>query len=278
MQNKDDTNPDQEKAGQESAIGHLYRQNAEGGGLSSSDQLSDSPTGSGTISYFLLASRLLLFVVFQAIIALAVNSWEASQKYWLLTATLTNIVSITFLYILFKRDGVSFFKIFSFNRAGLKKDLIIFAGLVVLSVPVVIAPGYLLSITLWGDPDVPATMMFGPIEKWLIYILLIAFPLTITFAELATYFVYVMPKLKKTLKVRWFAIMLPVLFLSVQHCTLPFIPDLNFILYRGLVFLPFAILIGVSIYYRPTLFIYLAILHGILDFGTVLMFLQESWQ
>lgn len=82
-----------------------------------------------------------------------------------------------------------------------------------------------------------------------------------------------MSKLKKQLKVKWLAVLLPILFLSVQHCTLPFIPDLNFIVYRALVFLPFAVLIGLSIYYRPSLFIYFAILHGIMDFGAALMFL-----
>lgn len=118
-------------------------------------------------------------------------------------------------------------------------------------------------------------MMFGSIDKGLVYFLLLAFPLTIVFAELATYFGYIMPKLKEQLKVKWLAVFLPVLFLSIQHCTLPFIPDLNFILYRALVFLPFAILIGISINYRPSLFIYFAILHGIMDFGTASMFLLE---
>jgi len=227
-----------------------------------------------TITVLLLVSRLALFIVFQAFIALLVNSWEASEKYWLLTATLTNIVSINLLFILFKRDGNSYFNIFSFSRASLKKDLFIFLGLALVSVPIVFVPGYFLSIMIWGDPNVPTGMMFGPIEKWLVYILLVAFPVTIAFSELATYFVYLMPKLKKQLKVKWLAVLLPIIFLSIQHCTLPFIPDLNFILYRALVFLPFAILIGVSIYYRPSLFIYFAILHGIMDFGTTLMFLQ----
>jgi hypothetical protein len=84
-----------------------------------------------------------------------------------------------------------------------------------------------------------------------------------------------MPKLKEQLKRKWLAIFLPVLFLSIQHCTLPFIPDINFIVYRSLVFLPFALLIGISIYHRPSLFIYFAILHGIMDFGAALMFLIE---
>lgn len=223
----------------------------------------------------LLISRLVLFFLFQALIALLVNSWEASAKYWLLTATLTNLISIALLIILFKREGKNYFDIFSFNKTSIKKDLLIFSGLAILSVPIVFVPGYLLSITIWGDPNVPAGMMFCPINKWLVYILLVSFPITIAFAELATYFKYIMPKLEKQLKVKWVAVFLPIVFLSVQHCTLPFIPDINFIIYRALAFFPLAVFIGLSIYYRPSLFIYFAILHGILDFGTALLFVLE---
>jgi hypothetical protein len=83
-----------------------------------------------------------------------------------------------------------------------------------------------------------------------------------------------MPRLEKQLNIKWISILLPVIFLSIQHCTLPFIPDLEFIIYRGLVFLPFALLLGISIRFRPTLFPYFAVLHGIMDFGTAIMFLS----
>ena len=239
------------------------------------DTISQANKTSNTITVLMLFSRLALFLVFQALIALAVNSWETSEKYWLLTATLTNIISIVLLFCLFKRDGKKYLSIFLFDRANIKKDIIVFLGLAVVSVPLAFVPGYLLSTMIWGDPNVPTDLMFGPVEKWLVYILLIAFPITIAFAELATYFVYIMSDLKRKMKAKWLAVLLPIVFLSVQHCTLPFIPDLNFILYRALVFLPFAILLGVSIYYRPSLFIYFAIFHGILDFGTAFMFLLE---
>jgi hypothetical protein len=237
-----------------------------------------SPTikSSNSITFLILASRLALFLVFQTFIALLVNSWQTSEKYWLLTATLTNIVSIALLFILFKRDGNNYFNIFTFHKADIKKDIFIFLGLALLSGPIVFVPGYFLSILIWGDPNVPTEIMFSPIKNWLVYILLITFPVTIALAELATYFGYIMPKLKKQLKNKWLAVFLPVLFLSIQHCTLPFIPDINFIIYRALVFLPFAVLIGISIYYRPSLFIYFAILHGVMDFGTALMFLIEK--
>lgn len=225
--------------------------------------------------YFLLPSRLLFFLIFQAVIALILNSWEKSEKYWLLSATLTNIASIWLLLLLFRKEGRSFFELFRFNKKTLKKDILIFSGLVIIAGPIVFLPGYFLSILLWNDPNVPTLMMFGPIEKGLIYFLLIAFPVTIAFAEVPTYFGYVMPAIVKHNKAKWLAIILPVLFLSIQHATLPFIPDLNFIIYRSLVFFPLALLIGVSLFFRPSLFIYFVILHGFMDLGAAVMFLLE---
>lgn len=237
---------------------------------------SDSNRGkndSTIITFSILVSRLILFLLFQSIIALIFNSWEASQKYWLATATLTNIVTIILLYHLFKRDGNNYFHIFKISKETIKKDLPVFLILTIVSAIVVFLTDILLTTAIWGDTEAPAKMMFGPIERWLVYTLMILFPVTIAFAELANYFVYLMPKLKKSLKTKWLAILFPVLFLSLQHCTLPFIPDLKFILYRALVFLPFALIIGLALNKRPTLFIYFAVLHGIMDFGTALMFL-----
>ena len=226
-----------------------------------------------TILWSLLGSRLILFLFFQATLALLFNSWETSQKYWLLTATLTNIVSIISLYFLMKREGSSYRKLFRFSRITFRKDLLIFIGLALLMGPVAFFPNNYLSIWIWGNVEIPFKMMFQPIESWLLYALLLAFPVTISLAELATYLGYIMPELENQLMSKWIAVLLPVLFLSIQHCTLPFIPDAKFILYRGLVFLPFALMLGVSVKFRPTLFPYFAILHGVMDFGTALMFL-----
>jgi len=226
------------------------------------------------ILWSLLGSRLMLFLFFQSAIALLLNSWESSQKYWLLAASLTNIVSIIILISLFKREDSRFLNLFRFNRVSFRKDLIFFIGLTLILGPAAFLPNNILSVWLWGNADIPFKMMFQPIETWLMYILLFAFPVTIALAELATYFGYIMPRLEKQLKIKWISILLPVLFLSIQHCTLPFIPDVKFIIYRGLVFLPFALLLGVSIRYRPTLFPYFAILHGVMDFGTAILFLS----
>lgn len=57
----------------------------------------------------------------------------------------------------------------------------------------------------------------------------------------------------------------PVLTLSLQHCFLPWVLDLKFIAYRGLVHLPFALMLGMALTWRPSLLPYLVLLHVALD-------------
>ena len=223
----------------------------------------------------LLVSRLFLFLLFQCLIALVLSSWMRSEGYWLLAATLTNLVSIALLFYLFRSEGKSYLSLFRFDRVTLRKDVRLFIMLALLTGPVAFVPNYLLSRWLWADPAIPYEMMFRPVEGWLAIIMMVAFPVTIVLAELATYFGYIMPRLMVGLRSKWLAVALPVLFLSLQHITLPFIPDFQFILYRGLVFLPFAALIGIALYKRPSLFPWFAILHGVMDLGTAVMFLPR---
>ncbi len=225
--------------------------------------------------FALLGSRVTLFLLFQCVIALVLHSWTRSEGYWLLTATLTNLVSIALLFYMFRSEGRSFLSLFRFDRQTYRKDIRVFILLALLTGPVAFVPNYLLSKWLWADAAIPYEMMFRPVEVWLAIVLLVAFPVTIAFAEIATYFGYIMPRLIGGLRSKWLAVALPVLFLSLQHMTLPFIPDLRFILYRGLVFLPFAALIGIALYKRPALFPYFAILHGVMDLGTAVMFLPR---
>ncbi len=223
--------------------------------------------------FVLLGSRLTLFLLFQGLIALVLRSWMRSEGYWLLAATITNLVSIGLLFYFFRSERKSYLSLFRFDRRTFRKDIRVFIILALLTGPVAFGPNYLLSKWLWADPTIPYEMMFRPVETWLAIVLLLAFPITIALAELATYFGYIMPRLKDRLSPKWLAVFLPVLFLSLQHITLPLIPDLKFVLYRALVFLPFAALIGIALHRRPTLFPYFAILHGVMDLGTAVIFL-----
>ncbi|HUX94738.1 MAG TPA: hypothetical protein VMV47_03320 [Bacteroidales bacterium] len=145
----------------------------------------------------LLPSRLILFLIFQLSFALLFSSLEYSIKFWIVYASATNIISISLLFYLFRTDGIQFFDLFRFDKATLKKDIMHFAGITLICVPVVIFPNYFLSTSLWGDAIIPFDMMFKPLPLLLVYLLLFLFPITIAFAELATYFGSGLSKISK---------------------------------------------------------------------------------
>lgn len=223
-----------------------------------------------------LFSRILLFAFSQASIALILNSWNESEKYWMLTATIGNIVSIYLLIRLFKSEGKNYLNLFRFDKLNWKNDLSLFVVLIVLSIPIALAPNYFISLWFWGNPIVPFKILFQPIPNFVTYFLLVAFPLSIALAELTTYFGYVMPRLEKVIKRKWLAILIPVIFLSLQHCFLPLVFNYKFIIYRGLMYFPFALLIGISLWKRPRMLPYFVILHGLMDIQAVAMLIIET--
>jgi hypothetical protein len=223
----------------------------------------------------LLFSRLLFFALFQGLIALICRSWSVSEKYWILVATITNVCSIFILHKLLQKDGIRFLSLFRFETSQWKKDLLVFIGVAIISIPCVLLSNYGLNKLFYGNSSHYTDVMFQPIPKELAYFLLIAFPTSIAFAELATYFGYIMPLLKTRLTSKTLVVLIPALFLSIQHSTLPLVFEIDFILFRSLVFMPFAILIGISIFKRPSLLPYFAIFHSMLDAMTVLMLINQ---
>jgi hypothetical protein len=150
--------------------------------------------------------------------------------------------------------------------------LAVFSALLLVAIPLVIFPNMLLPGLFGQTEDFATEILFKPLNNILLWILLFFFPISIGMAELSTYFMYVMPKLKSLIKSKTLAILLPVIFLSIQHCTLPLVFDWSFIALRALVFLPFAAFVGIATHKRPSLFPFFVLLHVLLDLGTVAMF------
>lgn len=222
----------------------------------------------------ILFSRLILFLFFQVIIALTLSSWERSVKFWPLTAILTNIISLFILYFLLNQENESLISLFRFQTTRWKTDLIWFFILLVISVPLAIAPSLALSNLLWGNTEYYHKVLFQPLRHQLVYFLLLAYPVTTGLAELTTYFGYVMPRIKNQIKTKYLAIALPVIALSIQHCTLPLIFETRFILFRGLMYLIFAIVFGIAVYKRPSLLPWLVILQILIYILPMTMLLQ----
>ena len=224
-------------------------------------------------TWFMLVSRSVLFLAFQTLFALVFwlagkGGWSESARWWVFVAALANLVSITLLVMSFRAEGQCYLDLLHFSRKSVKTDLLWFFGACLIGLPLASLPMSTLAVLLFGDSMAPVKMLFQPLPTWALALGLF-FPLTIAFAELPTYFGYVMPRLEAQLKNGWAAWVLSALFLGIQHCFLPLIFDGRFILWRAGMYLPFALFVGLILKLRPSLFPYLVILHALMDLSAL---------
>ncbi len=230
-----------------------------------------------TYPWLMLFSRSFLFLVAQALIALFFvltskdPAWEEAARWWIFFPIFANLVSIYLLVLVFRAEGNRYLDILRISRKTVKTDLLWFFGSSLIGMPIAFFPMNLLGEAIFGDRMTPVLMLFRPLPDWALVVGLL-FPLTIALAELPTYFGYSMPRLFNG-KRPWLAYFIAAFILSIQHCFLPLIPDWNYLLWRGLMYLPFALYAGLMIKFRPTLLPYFVIVHALMDISVLAVYL-----
>ncbi|HVP22249.1 MAG TPA: hypothetical protein VMS73_10355 [Anaerolineaceae bacterium] len=228
-------------------------------------------------AWMMLPARTLLFAAFQAIFALvyflggSAHAWDDSSAWWPFSVTLTNVVCILLLIPLFRSEGKSYLNLFRIDREHIKNDLVAVLVVLVITIPVAMLPDILLANWLFGDIKVAMGLFIHHLPAWATLSGFILFPVTQGMAELVTYFLYIEPHLEDQLKVRWLALSIAAIALGIQHIAVPLLFNAPFIIWRALMFIPFAFLLGITLRWRPRLLIYLAIIHMLMDMGTAAM-------
>lgn len=236
--------------------------------------------------WLLLFGRTVLFFVVQAVFALGFflagspAAWEAGANWWPLTVAIANGLCLTALVALYHAEGRRYWGVFRIDREHVKGDLLVMLGTFVVAGPVAVLPNILLSQWLFGDSQAVLPLFVRPLPAWAAYVSLFLFPLSQGLTEAALYFAYVMPRLFEapgpTARPAWPALLLCALMLGLQHLAMPFLFDLRFIAWRALMYLPFALVTGLLLRWRPRLLPYFAIVHTLMNLSLAAMFLPAA--
>lgn len=241
--------------------------------------LTQSHAPKNSSPWLMLLIRLLLFGLFQALFALfffligMANSWNEAAKWWPVSVVLTNLICIYLLSRLYQKEGLNFRDIYRFGKETVKSDIVALLLASLILGPIGFFPNLLLSRRLFGDSLIALAMYIQPLPLWATLVAATLFPLTQGLAELPTYFAYAMPRLETQTGKRWMAIGSAAFFLGIQHVLAPFILDYRFILWRALMFLPFALATGILMRWCPRLMPYMVILHILMDLSLAPYFL-----
>lgn len=234
-------------------------------------------------SWFMLVLRLVLFTGIQGAFALVFflfgksDSWNESANWWPVIVVLTNLVCLYFLVRFFKEEGSSYWSLFQIRKENVGKDLLVLLGFLVIAAPISYLPNVLLAKWLFGDANATLELFIRPLPYWVVYFSLVFFPLTQGLVEIPTYMLYVMPRFEKAGYKRWLVILLPAFFLSIQHIAVPLLFNGRFIIWRLLMYLPFAILVALLMRWRPRFLPYIAFTHVLMDAATAMMLFQFGY-
>ncbi|MCE7984525.1 MAG: hypothetical protein DYG89_25405 [Caldilinea sp. CFX5] len=229
--------------------------------------------------WLLLFGRTFLALGIQALFAFgfylggAPQAWEVGAAWWPLGVTLVNLICLAAMVLLVRNEGGNYWTIFRIQRGPMKSDLMALAVILLITGPVSYLPNILLGNALFGDVQQTLTLLVRPLPMWAAVVGVLFFPITQGLVELPLYFRYVLPRLQRQGVYAGLAVALSALMLGLQHATMPFLFDSRFILWRGLMFLPFAFLVAIVLAWRPRLLPYLAIVHVLLDLAFAAMLL-----
>jgi hypothetical protein len=229
--------------------------------------------------WLMLACRPVLFLGFQTMIALSywfgesTEFWKESEAWWPITVILSNLICLILLIRFYHQDGMGYWDIFRIQRQYLKTDSAYLLGFLLIAGPLGYLPNVFSARWLFGDPQVALNLLVRPLPVWATLISLILFPLLQGLVEIPTYMLYTEPHLEAQGLRPAHAIGLVSLFLAAQHIFAPFIPDARFIIYRLVMFLPFAVLVAMVMRARPRLMPFMAGIHILMDLSVAVMFL-----
>lgn len=235
----------------------------------------------------MLFARPVLFAAWQFAFALAIawrgapDPWGASIAWWPWSGILTSLVILILLAWLFHSEGGNLLDLYRIDLQHIKSDLWVILGFFIIAGPIGFFPNLVFGNLFFGSVQVASKMMFLRLPVWAAASALVLFPITIALTELPTYFGYSMPRIKALSGKGWLAVCLavglPAIFLAAQHMALPLIFDPRFLAWRFFMFLPFALLVGAMLYWRPRLMPYLIIIHILIDIPTMWFVLQSEF-
>lgn len=238
-------------------------------------------------AWLLLPARTIFFLIGQAIIALILllvsgkSDWQASAGWWPMAVALADIFCLYLLIHWYRKEGKNFFSEFRIVRESFWKDLGIVLLTMIIGGPLSVLPNILLSTWLFGNPEATLDLFVGSLPLWAVIISGILFPLGQALTEIPMYMRYIAPRLEAKTSNNpglkpWLAVGLASLFLSLQHVTAPLVFDLRFILWRALMYLPFAIYVGILIRWRPRLLPFICAIHLLMNLSFVFMYMVPN--
>ncbi len=218
---------------------------------------------------FLMPARSLIYIaVFILISVIAGKPLREVSSTWSVVANCVNIITIAALIVLTKNVG-GLKKLISYEKGKTSPKLAI--GMSILVLCLGMGGMYLAGFLCYGVIPYGAPVMVAPVPVPLAAVNLILLPVSTAIAENSIYLGCGVNAMKN----RYLSVILPAFFFALQHSFIPTLPDIKFMVYRFLSFLPLTIVLCI-IYRKNRNPMPIMIGHAVIDLSTAGMIMATS--
>ena len=217
----------------------------------------------------LMPLRSILFIlVFLTVSAVTGKDLADISNIWSVAASIINIVFVLALALITKKQG-GYLKLINYEKGKTRpKQVFAMIGIILL---VGMAGMYLAGWICYGVIPYAAPMMIAPIPVVPAVINLIVLPVSTALAEDSLYLGCGVRQIEN----KFVAIIVPTFFFAVQHSFIPTLPDVRYIIYRFISFLPLTVILCMH-YHKHKNPLLIMIGHAVIDVATAGQILATS--
>ncbi len=217
----------------------------------------------------LMPLRSVLFIlVFITVSAVTGKNLSDISNIWSVAASVINILFVLSLVLITRKQG-GYLKLINYEKGKTRpKQVFAMIGIILL---VGMAGMYLAGWICYGVIPYAAPMMIAPIPVALAVINLIVLPVSTALAEDSLYLGCGVRQIEN----KFVAIIVPAFFFAVQHSFIPTIPDVRYIIYRFISFLPLTVILCMH-YHKHKNPLPIMIGHAVIDVATAGQILATS--
>jgi hypothetical protein len=217
----------------------------------------------------LMPLRSILFIlVFLTVSAVMGKDLADISNIWSVAASVINILFVLSFVLITRKQG-GYLKLINFEKGKTRpKQVFAMIGIILL---VGMAGMYLAGWICYGVIPYAAPMMIAPIPVVPAVINLIVLPVSTALAEDSLYLGCGVRQIEN----KFVAIIVPAFFFAVQHSFIPTLPDVRYIIYRFISFLPLTVILCMH-YHKHKNPLPIMIGHAIIDVATAGQILATS--
>jgi hypothetical protein len=162
----------------------------------------------------------------------------SAASWWMVDGTLVDLACLVTLFFFTRRERISVLDLLAIDRQHIARDLLVGAPLALALIPA-LAVNQVLQ-TFFYPGQLPPQIALIHLPLWATAYSVIVWPTLWAFTEQAMYLGYLFPRIELMSRSRILAGLLVIVFWSLQHTALPFVPDANYLVYRTVTNVPIA--------------------------------------